>query len=594
MVRAIVVVGVSALIIGLTLPNAFVARDLSLMPFNVDYHYDVDSLTPDSIATQAGLRADDHLEPQSTDVLTRMAMRTWYLYRPGESTRFVVDRGGSRIPMVLRFPSTVPGGLGTVPIVKRSTATIFIIVAAILLLLRPSRMTWGFWLYAIGSTNGGSAILEFVGSTPVIIANTALVTICYSVLGPLGLLIFATNFPSRSSTGWRHAIERLTPAFGVLLALPAVSYLIFLFGIVQPTGTSAFMDVVTSGIPLIGLATLVAGFFQADPMQRQRLRWVVAGFAIYCAAFAYQEFSSYLPGQGWPSQWTNAGVSVDILNGFVIFIPLTVAYAAFKHHVLDLNFVIGRGLVYGILTSLAVAIFAIIEWFIGGVLAQTRLAAAGEVIAAIAIGFWLNGLHGRVDRLVDSVIFRKRHLAEQRLGRVAAGLQHSESYSTIAQIVVNEPKEAFGFTSAAFYRRANNGDFSCDASEGIEVPSVAIGAQDAILVHLNGERGPVMLDQIGWMLPGLQDASGAPIVALPVFIRHELRAIALYGPHETGEAIDPDEMRSLTALCSGAAAALDHTAAAELASRLEEYRQTVEALRTETQALRRALPAPSG
>lgn len=589
MLRTVVVIGVSALIIGLTLPNMVIAQDFTLLPFSIDYHYDIISITPDSIATQAGLRVGDHIEPQSVDIAARMAMQTWYLYHPGSSTSFVVDRGAKRIPITLRYPATqTANGSAAVPIVKRSTATIFIIVAAILLLLRPSPMTWGFWLYAIGSTNGGAAVLEFVNTPSVVIVNTALYAGAYNILAPVGLLIFATHFPSRSPSGWRHAVERLIPVVAVLAVVPSVLYLLFLAGVVQPSQSLGAMNLVTEGLEALGVVTLVAGLVRSAPAERQRLRWVVGGLAIYYASYVYQELTIFLPGQGWPAQWTNAGVTSDILNGFVIFIPITVAYAVFKHHVLDLNFVIGRGLVYGILTSLAVAIFAIIEWFIGGVLAQTRLAAAGEVVAAIAIGFWLNGLHGRVDRLVDSVIFRKRHLAEQRLARVAAGLQHSESYSTVAQIVVKEPVDALGFRSAAFYRRMESGDFSCDAAEGVEKTSAPIGAHDALLVHLNGERGPVMLDQIGWIAPGLPTGENTPIVALPVFIRHELRAIALYGPHQTGEAIDPDEMRSLTLLCSAAGAALDHTAAAELSKRLEEYRQTVNALKADLQTLRGA------
>lgn len=589
MVRTVVVIGLSALVIGLTVPNILVAGNFNELPFGADYHYDVISITPDSVATQAGLRVGDHVEPPSADIATRMGMQTWYTYAPGSSVSFVVDRAGQRIPVALRYPASHGGlGSGLLTIVKRSTATIFIIVGAILLLLRPSPMTWGFWLFAIGSTEGGPIILEFVNLRAYVIVSTTLIAVCYNILGPLGLLIFATHFPSRASRGWRYAIERLTPALGVLLAVPSVSYVLYLQGVIQPSATLAVMNVVTQGIGLIAVATLVAGLVQANPEQRQRLRWVVAGFAVYYLSFAYQELSAFLPGQGWPAQWTNAGVTSDILNGLVIFIPFTVAYAVFKHHVLDLNFVIGRGLVYGILTSVAVAIFAIIEWFIGGVLAQTRLAAAGEVVAAIAIGFWLNGLHGRVDRLVDAVIFRRRHLAEQRLARVAAGLQHSESYSTIAQIVVREPRDAFGFKSAAFYRRIDRGDYVCDDAEGIERSSEPIGSQDALLVHLNGEQGPVMLDQIGWKLPGVAQTDGAPIVALPVFIRHDLRAIAFYGAHESGEAIDPDEMRSLTGLCSGAAAALDHTAAAELSNRLEEYRRTVEALRADLLSFRSA------
>lgn len=59
------------------------------------------------------------------------------------------------------------------------------------------------------------------------------------------------------------------------------------------------------------------------------------------------------------------------------------------------------------------------------------------------------------------------------------------------------------------------------------MPRSPIGANDTLLV--TRERGPVMLDEIGWRLPGLARPGDAPIVALPVFIRHELRAMAFYG-----------------------------------------------------------------
>jgi hypothetical protein len=68
-------------------------------------------------------------------------------------------------------------------------------------------------------------------------------------------------------------------------------------------------------------------------------------------------------------------------------------------------------------------------------------------------------------------------------------------------------------------------------------------------------------------------------VALPIFVRHELDAIAFYGPHATGEAIDPDEMHALLALCNGASAALDHLEAAELRRRLDESERTIATLR---------------
>jgi hypothetical protein len=178
-------------------------------------------------------------------------------------------------------------------------------------------------------------------------------------------------------------------------------------------------------------------------------------------------------------------------------------------------------------------------------------------------------LHGHVDRFVDAYIFRRRHLAEQRLAQAAAGLPHAESYEAIAQMMVREPVEAFGLRSAAFFRQ-RDGEFCCEAAHHANaLENLMIGNDDPLVLHVQGAREQVSLAAIGWHAPGGDDP-GHPIVAFPIFIRHELRAIALYGGHATGEAIDPDELRMLRSLCSGAAAALDHSATIELTHRLDE------------------------
>jgi hypothetical protein len=342
----------------------------------------------------------------------------------------------------------------------------------------------------------------------------------------------------------------------------------------------------------IGIITLLVGFVQLDAPQRERLRWVVAGFAVFYAAVLYETLALYLPAQGWPPSWSNAGWSADVLNGLVVFIPLTVAYAVLKHHVLGINFVIGRGLVYGILTSIAIATFAIIDWLLGSVLAQTKLAVAGELVDAVAIGFWINSLHGRVDRFVDAVIFNRRHLAEKRLARVATGLPHADKYEIVATMLVREAVEALGLLSGAFFRRADEGDFRCDLAIGLPVPAgTKLDVGGELAIHLHGERGPILLTHVGWSMPGVSEGPSMPVVALPIFVRHELRAIVFYGAHETGEAIDPDEMHALELLCVGAGAALDHLDAADLRRRLDETQQALAVAMQDLQSLRRTTAA---
>lgn len=579
MLRTLIVVGLSALFIGLTLPNIWLPTAGSF-DVGVDSQFKVVSVTPGSLVDQAGVRVGDQIDPASTTPVTRVALAGFYLPRVGETFQFDVIRSGVLHHITIRQPA-IPTGSFLLGYFKRPTASLFIIVAATLLLMRPSPMLWGFFLFALGSTRGQTLILEFVNPTAAVIGD-GISDAVYDILGTLGLLMFATNFPSRSTSGVRPLIQRATPYIVSAVAAGRIPYLLFLLGVPAPTVLRPIGDTITAIAFALGIVALLAGLLESDPGRRQRLRWVVAGFAVYGGAILYQRFANALPGIAWPAAWSNYGITDDVLNALVIVIPLTVSYAVLKHHVLDLNFVIGRGIVYAILTSIAVAIFAIIEWFIGGVLAQTKLATAGEVIAAIAIGFWLNGLHGRVDRFVDATLFRRRHLAERRLAEVAAGLPHAQTSETVATMLVREPTDALGLLSAAHYRRTEDGVFRCDASVGCMPPSEMTAFDgDAFSVRLHGARGPISMRDVGWEKRTTSSADDF-VVAMPVFVRHELAAIVLYGPHATGEVIDPDEMRTLQALCNSASAALDHLEAVELRRRLDESERTIAALQVAT------------
>ncbi|HXW77516.1 MAG TPA: hypothetical protein VEJ20_08910 [Candidatus Eremiobacteraceae bacterium] len=586
MVRTIVVIALATFVIGFTLPNAWIDNGAQL-PFAVDGHFDVTAVSPGPFADRLGLRVGDHINPRSLSFLERFELGEYTVFAP---MTLEVERDGRTRDLKVPMPGWT-FGLDGLAFVKRTTATIFVIVAAILLLLRPSTMLWGFFFYAVGSVNGGSFLAGWIDPLFGAIITTIL-NVMYSTLGPLGLLLFAARFPVASSGGWRRLVQRATPALMLIVVALTIVNNLYLAGIAISPAAGAFTTVLGVIVPTIAISALIAGLLQLEPSQQQRLRWVIAGFAVYYAAAIYQQLSGYLPAQGWPPAWTNAGWSFDVLNGLVIVIPLTVSYAVLRHHVLDINFVIGRGLVYGLVTSIAIAVFAIADWFLHRVLAQTNLALTGEIVAAVAIGFWLNGLHDQVDRFVDAVIFRRRHLAQQRLEQVAAGLPHTEAFGTIAAMVCDEPVDALGLRSAAFFRAHADARFHCEHEVSLpRATSATIDLDGELAVYLHGARGPVALHRLGWRLEGLEAGPATPVFAFPIFVRHELAAIAFFGGHESGEAIDPDEMRSLSGLCTGAAAALDHAAAAEIARKMEEYRTRIDALTRDVQMLRGVAPA---
>ena len=311
MLRALVVVGLSALFIGLTLPNIWLPTAGSF-DVGVDSQFKVVSVTPGSLVDQAGVRLGDQIDPASTSPVTRVALAGYYLPRVGETFTFDVLRDGIRHHITIRQPAIETGSF-LLGYFKRPTASVFIIVAALLLLMRPSPTLWGFFLFALGSTRGQTLILEFVNPTSAVLGN-GISEPLYDILGSLGLLVFATNFPTRSTSGPRHIIERAIPYIVGAVIIGRVPYSLFLFGISVPTVLRPIGDVIIAAAFALGILALLAGLVESDPDKRQRLRWVVAGFAVYGASIVYQKFANALPGIAWPAAWSNYGFTDDVLN----------------------------------------------------------------------------------------------------------------------------------------------------------------------------------------------------------------------------------------------------------------------------------------
>jgi hypothetical protein len=248
-----------------------------------------------------------------------------------------------------------------------------------------------------------------------------------------------------------------------------------------------------------------------------------------------------------------------------IFLPFAVAYTVIVHRILDVNFIISRALVYGVLTSLIVGIFALIDWFVGKVLAQTQVAAVAEIGAAIGLGFGLSGLHARLDGLIDATIFRDRHRAEKRLARVANAVAHVGSVEAVEDMLVTEPADALHLASATVFRADGSGAFRRTAGVRWRAEDLAeLGPDDRLAALLRAEQGPLNVDETGWSPPDLPHGAARPIIALPILVRHELRAVALYGAHTSGEAVDPDELKLIEKIAAMSSAAIDHLEAIEL------------------------------
>jgi len=399
--------------------------------------FTITGVVPNSPAAQAGIRPGDVLVAKYMSQAQRALVFADNYAFPGEPVLLSVRHGQElrRVRIVLSSPPLTAQRTFAIALGALNSLAFFVVAGA-LVMLRPSRTTWAFLLVA--ACNPG--IFAGLSSPPLpetlnLARGLLLAGLSAAFVG--GLLIFAARFPEGAPRGWRVWLDRGAVPFAALVfVLNLCGDWFDLFSAQSPPAW--FVPALRALSPIIAVVVALAflsTYFSAGGAERQRVKWVIATFTLTLGIVVV---SAVLHPSGSAAQMTLAIVG----ELATISIPLAIAYAVLRHRVLDVNFVISRALVFAVLTAAIVALLTSIEFFVGRVLEQTRLAVVADIAAAIGIGFWLNSVHAALDRFLERVLFRRRHEAQVHLERISAGLPHAESRTVIDRSMVREPMGA--------------------------------------------------------------------------------------------------------------------------------------------------------
>jgi hypothetical protein len=452
--------------------------------------------------------------------------------------------------------------------VLRLAGFAYIAVALIILLRRPSRMTWGLFLYLVSATD--VTIYRF---PEWLVPIAAFASDILSVAGTVGLVIFAARFPDDRPAGFRAWVDRAAIPVGALFAIPNLAW--DATSLFWGTSPRSWMSLGSTfgALALILLAgvMLVTIYFFAKRWERQRLQWVIAGVL----------FTLLSTVSGWARYWSTAypvaTSDAAIWTATLLYAaaPFAIAYAVIRQRVFEISFVVSRTLIYTIMTATIFAFFALIEWLVGHVLERSGVAIVLVALAAIGIAFSLDAVHARIENFVEGTLFRRRHQAERRLADIAAGLPNAPNTAAVEAALLHEPRQAFALSSAVLFARDDTGEYVRE-SESLD---------RRIVLRLQGVRRSVRMHEF--------DPNGGaalehqePVLAVPVFVRASLEAVAVYGSHLNGEDIDPDEAASLEAMSAAAGIAYEHLEAARSARETVRWRKLAERQARELAMLR--------
>jgi DNA-binding SARP family transcriptional activator len=522
----------------------------------------ITGVAPHSSAGRAGIRAGDRVDA-STPFGVRLRSLWYDDYRPGEIERLTIDRGSKTRTVALVAEQHPPPFNSTAKIliaIALLTYGVFVVVGTTLLLARPARFTWGFFLCCLGlAANPGMIGWSLSTIDPSFGFAVYCLWFVAADVAPIGFLIFALRFPDDALFGWRRGVMALLPLWFVgLVILDAWSTAAWYSGSNLPDWTQWASQIAGLAAWVAGTLSLALTYRSAEPRNRKRLLWAIIGSSIGFLGWYADGFLTSL-----------GMVLAGRIAGFAMLaIPLSVGYAVLKHRVIDVRFALNRALAFSVLATMLVGILALSYWVTAAVLQQSHALLLVQIAIALLTGVSLHRIHGWIERAIKGALFRSQRAAEERLSRVATALEDATSFESAEMMLVGEPLDTLNLEYAIVYRRGHDGAYCKTAAAGSSAGApLRLADDEPLVLVLKSDGAP--------FAPRRPIGDITPAVAIPVADGGDLFAIATFGPHRSGFDIDPDEIRMLRNLCGAAARAYRG-----LAARTAEVRRLAELLRS--------------
>lgn len=502
----------------------------------------VQVVDPGSPAERAGLRAGDQIGCIGTrDLMVLSAFPLTAAYEPSQIHLCVTNAVPVRWVSfsAARGPesgASYGGSAGT--ILRALSYLVFLIVGCLLVMMRPSLMTWllfGYFLATVPAAVAYQAFtvwpaLPYAALIAVLSPNTAVASAC--------LLLFALVVPDeKAPSGWRSVAFWIATAVTILFVGSQFFYRTLVSGFYRTLDpvTTDFTRAATLGV----IAIIIVRLFTTRASERPRFSWAAVAIVIGVITNDLRQ------GQNAMAQ---------VFGTLTMIMPLTLMYAIVRRNVIDVRFVISKAVVYGTLMTCVFALIAAADWAATRFLAEMRVALALDAVIAIVLGVLVHRLTPILEGWVDSVIYRKKHEAEIYLRRLARTLPRAEREETISRALVEDPYSELELTAAALFRNSGNA-FTLVSSAGLEnISTNALDRDHDLVRFLITERSCISIDDLNDRSVAAF-ADGLATVAIPIFNGDDLAGFTLYGVHRDGTRLDPDEAAVLQALAESASQA---------------------------------------
>jgi hypothetical protein len=252
-----------------------------------------------------------------------------------------------------------------------------------------------------------------------------------ALIGTVALYIFYLLFPNG------RFVPRWARWAAVLFATHEVFYWLFPRSIFNIARSFPFLDfAVLTTFACIAIGSQMYRYrYVSSPAERQQTKWVV--FGLVSAGLGAIAFELSIPGSPLGQFGPLLALGFEAgLFGSLLLIPLSIGVAIVHDRLWDIDIVIRRTLVYGILTaSLALVYFggvAVAQAVFHAFTGQERQPQLAVVVSTLVIAALFNPLRGRIKSLIDKRFYRSKYDARKTLEAFSATLNQETDLDALS------------------------------------------------------------------------------------------------------------------------------------------------------------------
>ena len=341
-------------------------------------------------------------------------------------------------PVVVGFPFAVvqlqqlPGGSDAVWSIALSGVSAFVWVAIGVLLFWRKSDNWMALLVALMLVVQGADSLSGVVSVSTEAGQVAAHVLEF--LAFLLLFLVFCLFPNGRFVP--HWIGWLVVGFLPVLLLSTFPILPF-----QQLWMLVWYGFLGGGV----LAQLYRYRWGSSPMQRQQTKWVVLGVGVVFSV----EFGLFMAFLLVPSLGPTGSLPPWLLealsNTVPALIPLSFCLAILRYRLWDIDVLINRVLVYGLLTALLTLVYfssvTLLQFLLRGLIGQALQDQWAVVGSTLAIAALFQPVRRRIQRSIDRRFYRRKYDAARTIAAFSSTLRHEVDLDQLREELVTVVQE---------------------------------------------------------------------------------------------------------------------------------------------------------